>query len=124
MKKLLPALFFISAFIVSLGLSSCKKDETCRAHINVVNALGQKQKNVWVRIDIAPGTPAGNFTDRVPIQLNTLQDGFVDVEFKLPAILDAAAYDSTNTQFAPPALGHKILQLVPGETVNAIITVP
>ena len=122
MKKLLPALFLLST--LTIALTSCKKDDTCHVRINVVNAQGQKQHYIWVRMDIAPGTPPGNYTDRVPVQLNTMLDGYVEADFKLPAIFSATAYDSTNTLFTPPALGEKIIKLVPGETVTETITIP
>jgi hypothetical protein len=122
MKKLLPLLFFITT--ITIVLSSCKKDDTCRARVTVQNTLGIKQKNVWVIIDLAPGTPAGNFTDRVPVQLNTLQNGYVDVDFKLPAILTATAFDSTNTTFTLPGLGQAIIKLEPGENIPVVISVP
>lgn len=118
MKKLLPFLFLLTT--LTIALSSCKKDDTCHARIYVENTLGQEQHNIWVKIDIAQNTPGGNFTDRVPVQLNTLQDGYVDVDFKLPAILQASAYDDLSN----PPIGQKMLKLVPGETVSITIVVP
>ena len=86
--------------------------------------MGQEQYNIWVKIDIAQNTPGGNFTDRVPVQLNTLQDGYVDVDFALPAILQVSAYAANNPSLTNPPIGQKMLKLVPGETVSVTVVVP
>lgn len=122
MKKLLPILFLFTT--LTIALSSCTKDETCHARIYVENTLGQEQYNIWVKIDIAQNTPGGNFTDRVPVQLNTLQDGYVDVDFALPAILQVSAYAANNPSLTNPPIGQKMLKLVPGERVSVTVIVP
>jgi hypothetical protein len=54
--------------------------------------------------------------------LNTLTDGFVEAEFKLPAIIQANIYDSTDTQFLNP-LKKKIIKLEAGETVEETVEI-
>lgn len=92
--------------------------------VYVKNAQGQKKKNTWVKIDLSPGTPAGNFTDRVPVQLNTGDNGYVDAEFSLPANLIAFAYDSVNVALVDPSIGQAPVNLVPGENISVTIDVP
>jgi hypothetical protein len=121
MKKLLPFLFLLSTVLICF--SACKKDETCGIRVYVKNAQGQKKKNTWVKIDLSPGTPAGNFTDRVPVQLNTGDNGYVDAEFALPGILMAYAYDSANVALVAPPIGQKVIKLEPGENVTVTIDV-
>lgn len=122
MKKFLPFLFLLSTVLICF--SACKKDETCDVRVYVKNAQGQKKKNTWVKIDLSPGTPPGNFTDRVPVQLNTGDNGFVDAEFSLPANLMAFAYDSVNVALVDPPIGQAVIKLEPGENVTVTIDVP
>jgi hypothetical protein len=122
MKKLLPFLFLLSTVLI--GFSACKKDETCSVRVYVKNAQGQKKKNTWVKIALSPGTPPGNFTDRVPVQLNTGDNGYVDAEFSLPANLMAYAYDSVNVALVDPSIGQAVIKLEPGENVSVTIDVP
>ncbi len=130
MKKRLQNSFLplTIAFVLagSIIFSSCNKDETCGLHINIVDSLNIKQRFVWVVIDIPENTPpsqtgAAPSTD-FPIQLNTRTDGFVECEFKLPAIVQANVYDSVDYQLLNP-IKKKIIKLEPGETVTESIAI-
>jgi hypothetical protein len=122
MKKLLPFLFLLSTALI--GFSACKKDQTCGVRVYVKNAQGKKKKNTWVKIGLSLNTPPGNFTDRVPVQLNTGDNGYIDVEFSLPANLMAYAYDSVNVALIDPPIGQAVIKLEPGENVSVTIDVP
>ena len=122
MKKLLPFLFLLSTALI--GFSACKKDQTCGVRVYVKNAQGQKKKNTWVKIGLSLNTPPGNFTDRVPVQLNTGDNGYIDAGFSLPANLMAYAYDSVNVALIDPPIGQAVIKLEPGENVSVTIDVP
>lgn len=116
------------AFVLtgSILFSSCKKDETCGLHINVVDSLNVKQHFMWVVIDIPENTPPSQTgappSTTFPVQLNTRTDGFVECEFKLPAIVQANVYDSADYQLFNP-IKKKIIKLEPGETVTESIAI-
>lgn len=130
MKKFLHSSFFPGAIVLFLVatfvFSSCKKDQTCRVKVTVVDTIGAKQRYKWVILDIPENTPpsqTGNPpSDVFPLQLNTLTDGYVEAEFKLPAIIQANIYDSTDTQFLNP-LKKKIIKLEAGETVEETVEI-
>lgn len=130
MKKRLPYSFlpFALAFFIigSVVLSSCKKDETCRLQVNVLDSLQRKQYYKWVVIDIPENAqPSGNGapdSPDFPIQLNTRADGFVKCEFKLPSIVQVNVYDSLDVQLLNP-LNKLVVKLEPGETVTKPIQI-
>lgn len=127
MKKLLQKtsqpLLALAIIIAAITLSSCNKDETCGVHINVVDSNGVRQQYMWVVIDVADNTPPGQKSSAFPVRLNTRLDGFVEAEFKLPAIVQVSVYDSANYQLAPPAVKKMVLSLIPGETVTKPIAI-
>lgn len=130
MKKRLHIAFLPVAIVLFLGattfLTSCKKDQTCGLHINVVDSLSIKQRYMWVVIDIPENTPPSSTgappSNTFPLQLNTQGDGFVECEFKLPAIVQANVYDSVDYELLFP-LKKKIIKLEPGETVTETIAI-
>lgn len=130
MKKFLHSSLFpiaIMLFLVATFVfSSCKKDQTCRVKVTVTDTVGAKMRYTWVILDIPENTPpsqTGNPpSDVFPLQLNTLADGYVEAEFKLPAIIQANIYDSTDTQFLNP-LKKKIIKLEAGETVEETVEI-
>jgi len=130
MKKRLQNTFLplTVAFILvgSTLFSSCKSDETCGLRINVVDSLNLKQRYWWVVIDIPENTPPSQTgappSNTFPVQLNTRTDGYVECEFKLPAIVQANIYDSVDYQLLNP-IKKKIIKLEPGETVTETIAI-
>lgn len=130
MKKILHTRLFPLAIVLTLvgalTLGSCKKDQTCRVKVIVTDSLGAKKRFTYVVLDIPENTPpsqTGNPpSDAFPIQLNTGTDGFVEAEFKLPGIIQANIYDSTDYTFQVP-LKKKIIKLEPGETVVETVEV-
>lgn len=130
MKRFLQSNLFPAAIVfflvASFAFSSCKKDQTCRVKVTVTDTLGTKQRFMWVILDIPENTPpsqTGNPpSDVFPLQLNTLTDGYVQAEFKLPAIIQANIFDSVDTQFLNP-LKKKIIKLEAGETVEETVEV-
>lgn len=116
------AMFMASMFV----LSACKKDQTCGVKVTITDTIGAKQRYVWVILDIPENTPpsqTGNPpSDVFPLQLNTGTDGYVEAEFKLPAIIQANVYDSLDIGFVNP-LKKKIIKLEAGETVQEVIEI-
>jgi hypothetical protein len=130
MKNFLQSRLFLGTIVLTIlalfAFSSCKKDQTCRVKVTVTDTLGTKQRFMWVILDIPENTPpsqTGNApSDVFPLQLNTKTDGFVEAEFKLPAIIQANIYDSVDVQFINP-LKKTIIKLEAGETVSEVVEV-
>lgn len=130
MKKRLQRSFLpvAIAFVIvgSVVLSSCKKDQTCGLRINVVDSLSIKQHYWWVVVDIPENTPPSTTgapnSNTYPVLLNTGLNGYVECEFKLPAIVQANVYDSADFQRLNP-IKKKIIKLEPGETITETIPV-
>jgi hypothetical protein len=83
----------VSAFIVfglfyfAMSTSSCKKDETCRGRVTVVDTNGAPVNGALVRLDAYNANPPGS----IKYEGNTDKLGLAKFDIKLPGILDVTA---------------------------------
>lgn len=115
MIKRLPKVALALFIIVLVVFTGCRKDESCGLRINVLRD-GVPQKNMWVVIETSPNlTPPGD-NRAYPIQLNTLEKGYIECTIALPGIPVASVYDVSPQTPGAVALKLKPVRLYAGET--------